>query len=68
VYPEEFFIFPPLMRLILLGCVFISVFLVLFLCLNIKHDDEAIIRDRIRKFQLAFFHEYFEKREEINWQ
>jgi hypothetical protein len=56
------------MRLILLACVFISAFLVLFLCLNIKHDDEAIIRDRIRKFQLAFFHEYFEKREEINWQ
>jgi hypothetical protein len=47
--------------------VFVSAFLVLFLCLNIKHDDEAIIRDRIRKFLLAFFHEYFEKREEINW-
>jgi hypothetical protein len=65
---EEFFILPPLMRLILLACVFITAFLTLFLLLNIKHDDEAIIRDRIRKFQLAFFREYFDKREEINWQ
>jgi hypothetical protein len=37
------------------------------LCLNIKHDDEAIIREKIRKFQLAFFYEYFKKCEEINW-
>jgi hypothetical protein len=65
---EEFFVLPPLMRYILLACVFITAFLTLFLLLNIKHDDEAIIRERIRKFQLAFFREYFDKREEINWQ
>jgi CRISPR/Cas system CSM-associated protein Csm2 small subunit len=67
VYPESALALPAALQGILLVCVFISGFLVLFLILNVKQDDTAVIRDRIRKFQVAFFLEYFEKREEINW-
>ena len=67
VYPESLFVMSVTVRVLLLACVFISIFLVLFLLLNIKHDDITVVQDVIRKFQLSLLSEYLEKKEPVEW-
>ncbi len=42
------------LRILLLSLVFLTLFLSVFLILNLKHDDMVVIKDRIRRFQNAF--------------
>lgn len=57
------FAFSGMERIVLLTAVFITVFLLVFLIMNLKHDDMVIIRDRVKKFQFAFMNEYLEKKD-----
>ncbi len=50
-------------KILLLSVIFITLFLTVFLLLNLKHDDMTIIRDRIKRFQLAFITEFIDKKE-----
>jgi len=34
---------------------------------NLRRDDMVVIRDRVKRFQLALINEYFENKENINW-
>ena len=42
------------LRILLLSLVFLTLFLSVFLILNLKRDDMVVIKDRIRRFQNAF--------------
>ncbi|MBR5965878.1 MAG: DUF4573 domain-containing protein [Treponema sp.] len=68
VYNDEIFALPPSARILILICVFVSIFLVCFLLLNLRRDDETVIRERIKTLQLGVVDEYLSKKEELNWE
>jgi hypothetical protein len=67
VFCDSYFTMPAAVQILLLVCVFITVFLVVFMLFSLKHDDMVIIRDRIKRFQLAMINEYVENRENVDW-
>ncbi|QNL98177.1 hypothetical protein [Treponema sp. Marseille-Q4132] len=67
VYRDSIFIMPHTVQFLLLTCVFITLFLTIFMLFNLRRDDMVVIRDRVKRFQLALINEYFENKETINW-
>ena len=67
VYRDSIFLMPPAVQILLLACVFITLFLTVFMLFNLRRDDMVVIRDRVKRFQLALINEYFENKENINW-
>ena len=67
VYRDEIFAMPYSVRILLLVCAFISLFLVVCLLVSLKHDDLVVIRSRIRRFQFAVVNEYLNDKMEIDW-
>lgn len=67
VYRDSIFLMPPAVQILLLACVFITLFLMIFMLFNLRRDDMVVIRDRVKRFQLALINEYFENKENINW-
>ena len=67
VYRDSIFLMPPAVQFLLLACVFITLFLTIFMLFNLRRDDMVVIRDRVKRFQLALINEYFENKENINW-
>ena len=67
VYRDSIFIMPHTVQFLLLTCVFITLFLTIFMLFNLRRDDMVVIRDRVKRFQLALINEYFENKENINW-
>jgi hypothetical protein len=68
VYTESIFAFPQSVKILLLVCIFITLFLIVFMLFNLKHDDMVVIRDRIRRFQLALVTEYVDRKDTADWQ
>ena len=60
---DEALLFSLPVRVLLLAIVFLTLFLVIYLIFNLRHDDMVVIKDRIRRFQIAFIEEYTEKSE-----
>ena len=58
VYDDDIFTVGLGIRVLLLVLFFITLFLLVFLAFNLRHDDMVVIKDRIRRFQLAFITEY----------
>ena len=67
LYPENLFVFSDSLKILLLLSVFVSTLLVIFLIFNIKSDDMNIIRERIKRFQLAVINEYVAAKTEVDW-
>lgn len=65
---DDMLVFPDSVRLLLLAIVFVTLYLTVFLLFNVKHDDMVVIKDRIRRFQLAFITEYMDKQADGNVQ
>ncbi len=53
------------LRILLLALVFLTLFLSIFLILNLKRDDMVVIKDRIRRFQSAFIAAYKKQSKKI---
>ncbi len=68
VYDDEIFTLPQSARILILACVFVSVFLASFLALNLRRDDETVIRERIKSLQLGVVDEYLAKKEALDWE
>ncbi len=64
---ESVFTFSDLERAVILSCLFITVFLIVFTLFNLKHDDMVIISSRIRKFELSLFRQYLERKNTADW-
>ena len=58
---DEALLFSLPVRILLLTIIFLTLFLAVFLIFNLRHDDMVVIKDRIRRFQIAFIDEYTEK-------
>lgn len=67
VYRASAFVMPRIVQVLLLVCVFVTLFLVIFLAFSLRRDDIVVIRDRIRRLQFALINEYLENRESIDW-
>lgn len=67
VYPDEVFAMSDSVKILLLICIFVTLFLVVFLCINLKQDDMVVIRERIRRLQLGIVSEYLKKKENVDW-
>ena len=67
VYPDEIFAMPETVKILLLICTFVSVFLIVFLIINLKQDDMVVARERIKKLQFGLVKEYLKKKENVDW-
>ena len=64
---ESDFLFSETEKVLLLLCLFITLFLIIFILFNFRHDDSVIIRERVHKFEMALFREYLEHRDTADW-
>ena len=55
-------------RALLLLSIFITLFLIVFLLLNIKQNQELILKKKIKKFQMTFLRDLLEAEDELNWE
>lgn len=67
IYPDEFFVMTDGAKILLLLCIFVTVFLAVFLLANLKQDDMAVIREKIRRLQLGIVTEFLKQKEAVDW-
>lgn len=67
IYPDEIFVMSDGVKILLLGCIFITLFLIVFLIVNLKQDDMVVIRERIRRLQLGIITEFLKQKEAVDW-
>ena len=58
---------PASMRWTLLGAGATTLFLLVFLLLNLRQDPAVVLVDRIKRFQVTFLREFLEERERLDW-
>lgn len=54
-------------KILLLIALAIVLFLLIFMALNVRHDDMVVIENRIRKFQFAMLRMYIERKDFDEW-
>jgi hypothetical protein len=62
---ETVFVFPLILKIVLLVLFFISVFLVLFLITNIRQDPMVIVQNRLKNLQINLIKEYYDQKTDI---
>lgn len=67
VFKDDILYFSKSAKILFLVCGFITLFLITLLFFNIKQDDEAIIRDKIKKFKFALINEYLLDSDNEDW-
>ncbi len=55
------------LQAIVLAGTFLTLFLIVFLLLNIRQDTTVVLSERIKRFQLGLLREYLERGEELDW-
>ena len=68
IFNDDIFSLSKAARFLILACVFVSLFLICFLILNLRRDDETVIRERIKTLQLGVVDEYLSKKEALDWE
>ncbi|MGD9941306.1 MAG: hypothetical protein AB7T74_16045, partial [Clostridia bacterium] len=66
IVPADWFVFPEAMRWLLLIAVFVTVYLLSFLLLNLRQDRMAILSSRIKRFQFSFLEEYLDRKNDMD--
>ncbi len=67
VFKDDILIFNTGIKVLFLLSVFITLFLIILLIFNLKQDDEAIIKDKIKRFKIALINEYLVGSGEEDW-
>jgi hypothetical protein len=67
VLEERIFAFPNAMKLILLGSLFLTLYLSIFLCFNLRADTVTVIQNRLKNLELSLIREYYERKGEMDW-
>ncbi len=67
ISPQTAFEFSPIEKQSLLICLFITLFLIIFILFNLKQEDMVIVRRRIRRFQYELLKEYIERKDTKDW-
>ena len=64
--PEQELLLSEPLQWFLVILIFSSVFLFVFLLLNLRHDSVVVITDRIKRFQISLVQEYLENKENLD--
>jgi hypothetical protein len=64
---EAVFAFPPAMQAILLASFFLTVYLVIFLCFNVRQDSVAVVQNRLKRLQVSLIEQYYEGKNDLDW-
>jgi hypothetical protein len=67
VVEERIFAFPGAMKLILLVSLFLTLYLSIFLCFNLRADTVTVIQNRLKNLELSLIREYYERKGEMDW-
>lgn len=67
IYPDEMLAMPDSVKILLLICIFVTLFLIVFLIVNAKQDDMVLIRSRIKKLQIGIVNDYLKQKENVDW-
>ncbi|GHU80370.1 hypothetical protein FACS189468_0020 [Spirochaetia bacterium] len=67
IVAESLFSFPLTLKLVLLGCIFFTVYLSMFLFFNFRPDPMTVIRNRLGELQLSLIGEYYGRKGEMDW-
>jgi hypothetical protein len=67
VVEEALFILPPAMKIILLAAIFLTVYLSVFMILNLRADTMTVVQNRIKQLKLSLIREYYEHRQDTDW-
>jgi hypothetical protein len=59
--------FPRTMRIILLVSFLLTIYLILFLLLNIRQDTMTVIQNRIKELQINLIKEYYAAKGDLDW-
>jgi hypothetical protein len=64
---ERLFIFPPLMRFVLLGSFFLTVFLLVFLLFNLRQDSVTVVNSRLGLIRNGLIQQYAGQKRPMDW-
>ncbi|HPB66187.1 MAG TPA: hypothetical protein PLW80_06485, partial [Spirochaetales bacterium] len=64
--PASWFPMPDAFRWLLLSAFFVTVYLILFLILNLRQDRFAILAARIKRFQIELLEEYLDRKGDLD--
>ena len=65
--PYSVFELQPVMRVVILAAIFMTVFLVVYLLLNLRQDPVLVLSQRIKRLQLDILREFIEGKERVEW-
>jgi hypothetical protein len=65
--PEKLFLFPASLKALLIGSVFITLFVIFFLAINMKQDAVAVVQSRLKELQVSLMHEYYQLMGDMDW-
>jgi hypothetical protein len=64
---DALFAFSPALKVLLLLSSFLTVFLAVFFCLNIRQDPMIVIQSRLHKLQISLIQQFYEQKGEMDW-
>ncbi|UCF95975.1 MAG: cache domain-containing protein, partial [Spirochaetaceae bacterium] len=65
--PYSVFQLQPIMKVVVIAAIFLTVFLILYLVLNLRQDPVLILSQRIKRLQLDILREFIEGKERVDW-
>jgi hypothetical protein len=64
---ESVFVFPQIMKVILLGSIFLTLYLTIFLLFNLRQDSMTMVQNRLKRLQISLIEQYYERKGEMDW-
>jgi hypothetical protein len=64
---EELFSFPGPLKALLLLSTFLTLFLTVFFCFNVRPDTATIIQDRLKNIELSLLEQLYEHKGDMDW-
>jgi hypothetical protein len=64
---EESYLFPQNMKLILLSCFFLTMYLTIFLLFSLKQEPVTIIQNRLKQLQVSLLEQFYELKSDGDW-
>jgi len=64
---EEVFLFPAIMKIILLLAFFLTIYLIIFLLFNLRQDPLTVVQNRLMQLQISLIEQFYERKSEVDW-
>jgi len=64
---EEAYLFPWNVKVILLACFFLTMYLTIFLLFSLKQEPVAIIQNRLKLLQVSLLEQFYELKDDRDW-